>query len=125
MSDSMYVKSEGNYHKIPFAELQYLKAEKRYVRLVTTHKTYIIEYPLYNLEHLLPPDQFCRIHKSYIVSLHHARLVDTKSVTVKEDFLPIGRHYRSTVQAKVLLINSKVKLTRRQITDLFHPGPGS
>ncbi|MBL7739062.1 MAG: LytTR family transcriptional regulator [Chitinophagaceae bacterium] len=121
MPDFLYVKYQGKHCRIFLTELQYLEAEKRYVRLVTENKTFLIESSLYKIESLLPSDQFCRIHKSYIISLQHAGQFDANTVTVANRPLPIGRHYRSILESKVLVINSRLSLTGKEINDLFNP----
>lgn len=121
MSNCMYVKFEGKHCRILFEELQYIESERRYVRLVTAKKTFLIESSLSKIESLLPPDQFCRIHKSYIISLQHAREFDARTVTVASRQLPIGRHYRSLLESKVLVVNHRLKLTSKEINELFNP----
>jgi DNA-binding LytR/AlgR family response regulator len=123
MQDCLFVKNGSSHCRISFEELQYVEAEKRYVRFVTAEKVYLTEGPLYKVEHLLPSDQFCRIHRSYIVSLHHAKQYDAKAVTVGSKQLPIGRHYRNMLSLKVLIIDGHMVLSGKEINHLFNP-PG-
>ncbi len=49
-----------------------------------------------NMEDILPADQFCRIHKSYIVSLKKIDKIERNQVIVKGERLPTGETYRKT-----------------------------
>jgi DNA-binding LytR/AlgR family response regulator len=43
---------------------------------------------------LLPADRFCRIHKSFIVSLSKVNTIDKGRVYIGKESFPIGATYR-------------------------------
>lgn len=58
---------------IPEEEIYYFKAEDKYVFLCTRDDEYYYDNTLKNLEEILDPEKFIRIHKSYIVSIEHIK----------------------------------------------------
>lgn len=54
---------------IPVEEIYYFMAEEKYVFLCTYDREHYYNLTLKELEETLDPEKFCRIHKSYIVSI--------------------------------------------------------
>ncbi len=68
------LKSGSKTDIIPINEILFFRGDGIYVQVVTKDKTYLYnEKPLYELQALLPPSYFIRIHKSYIVNFHFIR----------------------------------------------------
>jgi DNA-binding LytR/AlgR family response regulator len=53
----------------------------------------------------LPADEFLRIHKSYIVSIHKIESFDADCIQIAKHELPIGRLYKFDV-ARILNASS-------------------
>jgi two-component system LytT family response regulator len=58
-------------------EVIYFQAEGSYVQVVTTSKTYLITEPVYELESLLDPLKFARVHRSVIVRIDAVRNIQS------------------------------------------------
>jgi two-component system LytT family response regulator len=67
----------------------------------TTERRIIVLQSLKALESSLPPDQFIRVHRSYIVPIDKIRLLDGNQVKIGDKLLPIGRSYRKLVMERV------------------------
>ena len=63
------VRSRAEILVIPESEVYYFKAEDKYVFLCTDGNEFIYETTLKDLETMLDPEKFLRIHKTYIVAL--------------------------------------------------------
>jgi two-component system LytT family response regulator len=63
------VKTGTKVHLIPAEDILYIEAEGDYVKIVTKESFYLKEKPLKYFERHLDPDQFIRIHRSYIVNI--------------------------------------------------------
>ncbi len=85
--------------KIPFEELLVLEADSSYTHLHTTARKYTIRTSLGTLEERLPPEQFARIHRSYVVQLAHVTSLDplTNTVQIGAHALPIARSHRDEI----------------------------
>ncbi|MBN6186244.1 response regulator transcription factor [Aneurinibacillus sp. BA2021] len=52
-------------------DIIYASAEGRTARIFTKHANYVTTFSLQDLEKKLPGDRFYRIHRTYLVNLHH------------------------------------------------------
>jgi DNA-binding LytR/AlgR family response regulator len=120
MSSKLPVKSkqfffirEGNrHHRIDFARIRYLEARKSYCRINTLDKVWMVAVGISQLEEVLPPDDFCRIHRSYIVGLAHMDWFENNLLRVADQDLPIGDSYRAQLRQKVMLVPGETPRTR-------------
>jgi DNA-binding LytR/AlgR family response regulator len=62
-----------------------------------------------NIEEILPQDQFCRVHRSYIVSLNHIDCFNGKSVTIGQKNFPLSEQYRNILLKKVITLTPEMK----------------
>lgn len=91
----LYFRVDRQMVKILLKEVLYVESLKDYVRIVTKGpRPYITKQKISSLEHMLPENQFIRIHRSFIVALDkvEAYRADTLMLAGKE--LPIGRNYK-------------------------------
>jgi len=101
MADIVYVKSGATTHKLSWKEILYLEKDENYV-IYHTHKQRILSrQTLSDLESIFP-SYFCRIHKSYAVSLLHLEELERESVLVGTKRLPVGRTYKNQLKEAVL-----------------------
>ena len=121
MQPFFYVRRDKRYEQINFSDIIYIKGKKGYIQIVTEQRTYLIMNTLTVVLNHLPPDQFTRIHHSYIVSLSRMKAFDRLWVwlhdmpedtafrpglaRVKE--LPVGFKYRSKLRQSVSLMLNK------------------
>ena len=100
MNESIYLKSGEVSIKVNLADILYAKAEGKYVRVVEKGRSHFIRCSIsYLQETLLHQAIFCRIHKSYIISLDHLKSFDSRHVMVEDKELPIGRRYKKIFMA--------------------------
>lgn len=107
MQDSFFVNVGKRLLKISFSEILYIEAARKYVYIFTTAKKYLILASMCSAERILPRDQFCRIHRSYIVSLKHTSAFDNESVYIADQMLPIGKQYRESLQKCVIIFSGE------------------
>jgi two-component system, LytTR family, response regulator len=51
----------------------------------------------HEIEDLLPPQTFKRVHRSYIISIDKIESYSAESVEVNGQFIPIGRGYKDVL----------------------------
>lgn len=61
------VKDNGLIRIIPAADIHYIEADDDYVRIVTKAGSYLKKSTLSHIEQTLDPQQFVRVHRSYLV----------------------------------------------------------
>ncbi len=63
------VKSRSRIHVIPVNDIRYIEAQDDYVMIYTNERKYLKQKTMKFYESHLPPDDFVRIHRSYIARL--------------------------------------------------------
>lgn len=61
------VKDNGMIRIIPAQDIQYIEANDDYVKIVTANGSYLKKSTLSHIEQSLDPQQFVRVHRSYLV----------------------------------------------------------
>ncbi len=89
-----------------------------YVRVNRTHsiiklsdgRSQAIALSLKQFEKYLPPDLFCRTHRSYIVALDHVKSVHQGSITLtgKEE-VPLSEDFRKVFYSHFVVISEKAE----------------
>src|SRR5258706_12266742 len=94
MRDFLFLKNNSKGSQIFYDDLQYVEAVNKYVRFVTVKKAFFVLGSLQHVERRLPPDQFCRISRSYIVSFRHSTDFTSETVFIDGKELPLGKQYK-------------------------------
>ncbi|WP_151087491.1 LytR/AlgR family response regulator transcription factor [Hymenobacter baengnokdamensis] len=92
-----FVKGETKtkYLRVKYSDIIYVESLHNYVILHLPAGQRIITYhTLKEMVELLPRPPFLRVHKSYIVSLDHVRILDGNTIHVHDKELPVGETYR-------------------------------
>ena len=110
MQDFLFVRVEKAYIKLRFADIMYVQAEKKYVNLFAVDKCYTTLCPIGHVEKMLPADTFCKVHRSYIVSLEHTSRFDNDFIYIGNKKIPISEQYRSILKNAVITLNSESNL---------------
>lgn len=91
------VKTNSAIKILPLAEVFYLESADDYVKIHTSDKYYLKHQTMGKFEAQLPPQQFVRIHRSYMTNVHHIHKMDLYEkdqycVVLRNDVrLPVSR----------------------------------
>jgi len=96
----IYVKSGAVTHKLSWKEIQYIEKDENYVIYHTEAKKILSRQTLTDIEAIFP-SYFCRIHKSYAVSLLHLSQLEREFVKLADKLLPVGRTYKGKLKEKL------------------------
>ncbi|MBC8033061.1 MAG: response regulator transcription factor [Chitinophagaceae bacterium] len=91
---SFMVKVDGLMVRLRPEELLYAQSLGNYVKLFMVKHTYLATITTSELEHKLPPDNFMRVHKSYIIALDKITRFGNHVVFIEDTELPVGITYR-------------------------------
>ena len=97
----MYVKSDKKMVRILFKDLLYIEGLKDYVKIHLSDRTIITYQTLTYFEEKLSANHFIRIHRSYIISLHHISAYAATQVEIGKVNIPIGSSYGKDVLKKL------------------------
>lgn len=94
--DDIRIKGDAKqkYYIVKLNDIYYVRGLDNYIRILTATGSIITYMNLKDLIQLLPSPKFCRIHRSYIVSLQHISYVEKSAVHILEEIIPIGSVYR-------------------------------
>jgi DNA-binding LytR/AlgR family response regulator len=104
MHTYFFIRESSKYVKINFSDIMYVEGCGNYLKIVTERKKYMTLIALKQIELLLPPDKFARIHKSYIVSLESIVEFDRNNVYLKEKKLPVGNQFKGILERSVVIV---------------------
>lgn len=92
--DSFFIKSDGKQLKILFDEVLFIEGLRDYVNIKTQEKEIIVLENLKDLKAFLPQN-FMRIHRSFIINLNKISEIDGNRVSVGSQHIPIGETYKN------------------------------
>jgi DNA-binding LytR/AlgR family response regulator len=82
-------------------EILLVESQKEYIKIVTASKTLLTKFQLTALEELLSPQQFIRVHRSFIVAKNKIEAYNQNEIDIAGKVIPIGRNYKELVQSKI------------------------
>lgn len=100
--DHFFVKSEGSYVKVRYAEILFVQAMQNYVIIRTVERQHICHLTFGGIEEHLPSDRFMKVHKSYMVSLSKVDVIEADGLRVAGTLIPISRGNREDVVARIM-----------------------
>lgn len=97
LRNSIFVKKNQHYYRIPFDDIQYVKADNVYLEVYTEDKNFLVRSALKDYLEKLPSRQFYRAHKSYIVNIDHIEAINTKDIMINGRNIPISKEFREFI----------------------------
>ncbi len=85
------IKADGKIIKVFFSEIIYVEGFQEYIKLYTDKDRYITYERLKNIEAILPPAHFMRVHRSYIVSLKHIKSISGNLLDIGSHQVPVSK----------------------------------
>ena len=92
--DVVYIKSGTKTFRVKIDTILYVEGLGNYVNFILQDKKIITYLSMHDVLNLLPPSLFCRIHKSYVISLKYIDIIEKHQVIIKNKSIPIGLTYR-------------------------------
>lgn len=96
---TIFLKVDGEYRQVVLSRILYVSGLKDYVMfyLEGERKPLVTHLTMKLVEEMLPPAQFMRIHRSYIVALDRIRSVDRNDcVYIGDEIIRVTEAYRET-----------------------------
>ena len=91
-ADFFFVNVEYALVKISIPDITYIEGMKDYVKiyLATAKKPVLTKSTLKAIEEKLPPQQFMRVHKSFIVHVEKIESIRNREIRIGEAEIPVG-----------------------------------
>jgi DNA-binding LytR/AlgR family response regulator len=98
----VFIKSDRRFVKIYFKEILFIEGLKDYVIIQTATKKVLTAMNIKTIHAQLPDKIFMRVSKSFIVNTDHILSVDTHSIYIKEEEIPIGLNFKDEFYEKFI-----------------------
>jgi len=95
----VFLKSDKKLYKVFYDDILYLEGYGNYVKVFTTEKMILVLEKLSELEQQLPSEKFVRVHKSYVVSITHIKIIEGNMISIGQAQVPIGESYKAGFEA--------------------------
>jgi DNA-binding LytR/AlgR family response regulator len=92
--DFIFVKTEYRLERVDFNSILYIEGMKDYLRIICNDKKLMTLLSFGQIENLLPPKRFCRVHKSYIVAIDKIEAIERAVIKIGDQRIPISDSYR-------------------------------
>ena len=79
LADSVFVKRGNTLVSVRYDDIKYVEVDGKYSKLVCYNQKFVVQQSLGELFTSLPPDQFFRIHRRYVINLKEIIKIDTQS----------------------------------------------
>ncbi|MDZ7806252.1 MAG: LytTR family DNA-binding domain-containing protein [Gracilimonas sp.] len=93
-SPAITVKTDGKLYRVLHDDILFVESQGDYLTLHTADKNFTFHHSLKDLFRILPADQFCRVHRSYIVSLSKIEFLEGNRLKIGDELIPIGKSYK-------------------------------
>lgn len=99
-NEFIFFKADKKIHKYYFREILFFEGSGNYVKIHTENTPLLLVLEkLGDLEEKLPPSQFMRVHKSFIVNIFHINQIEGNMLKIKDKTVSISQRYKSNLES--------------------------
>ena len=95
-TDFIFIKTENRLEKIPLDEILFIEGMRDYRRIHTITKKVMTLQNFKDLQVLIPRNQICRVHKSFMVSISKIDSIERSRIYIEKNSIPISDTYRES-----------------------------
>ncbi len=92
----IFVKTEYRIEKIEIKDILYIQGMKDYLQIHTVNRKIMTLQTFKNLQEILPPFDFFRVHHSYIVSISKIEHIEKNRIRIGKELIPISAGYKDS-----------------------------
>ena len=97
----MFVKTGNKLQKVFFDDILFVEGQGDYLRINTAKERIMTLQKFSKLEEILPPSNFIRVHKSFLVAIDKIESISRNRIRMGEEMIPIGDSYKKEFYAKL------------------------
>jgi two-component system LytT family response regulator len=97
----LYVRNGHDLVKVRIKDLMYIKADNNYLVFVEKDRYTLSRMTVGEALKKLPPGQFCRVHKSYVVNLRYVEKVQSERIIIGKAYIPVSRSKLQELRQKL------------------------
>ena len=99
----IFVKSDYRQVRVNLDDILFISGMKDYVRihLASGGRPIIALSTMKAIEEKLPQNQFCRVHRSYIVAISQIESIEHNRIKIGDELIPISENYLDDFNSKI------------------------
>ncbi len=97
----LFVKTDYKIVRIAFNEILYIEGLKDYLIIQTREKKVLTLMRFKTILEQLPPNDFVRVHKSFIIPLSKIESIENHRIKINKKMIPIGKTYQQEFYQKI------------------------
>lgn len=90
----LFVKTEYRLEKVDFKDILFIEGMRDYRRIHLSGKRIMTLQTFKDLEQQLPNNSFCRVHKSYIISIDKIESIERDRIKIQNNIIPVSETFR-------------------------------
>ncbi len=106
----VFIKTEHRHERIFVDDILYIEGRRDYRKIQTREKAIMTMDTFGELEKTLPSHLFCRVHKSWMVSMKQIELVERDRITISKATIPISETFKDAFYGRIAPFKQKKKL---------------
>jgi two-component system, LytTR family, response regulator len=95
-ADYCFVKTEFHLERVNFCDILYLEGMGDYIMIHTHTRKIMTLQNFKKAEETLPAEQFCRVHKSYMVALDKIESIERNRIKIGNTLIPVSESYKKS-----------------------------
>jgi two-component system LytT family response regulator len=99
--DFFFVKTDYKIEKIIYDDVLFIEGMRDYRNIQTESKKILTPQTFGELEKELPKSLFCRVHKSFIVTLNKIDLIERNRIKIRDKMIPISDTYKENFYSQI------------------------
>jgi two-component system LytT family response regulator len=92
--DFIFVKTENRLQKVALSEILFIEGQGDYLKVVTTNARIMTLQNFRKFEETLPPENFIRVHKSYLVAMNKIESISRNRIKIGNTLIPVSDTYK-------------------------------
>jgi len=99
--DSVFIKSGPQTYHVKINDILYLEKDGNYITVHLKDKKILIRENMADIFDIIPPEDFIRVHKSFVVAIKHISMIEVHQLSMNNQKIPIGSTYREQLKTKL------------------------
>lgn len=98
---TVFIKSGPQTYQVKIGDILYLEKDGNYITVYLKDKKILIRENMGDIFDLVPPEEFLRVHKSFVVAIKHITMIEVHQLIINDVKIPIGSTYREPLRARL------------------------
>ncbi len=95
------VKADKKIYAVEFTSMLFLEGQGDYIRIHLEDKKLVVHDTIKRFTESLPPEDFMRVHKSYVINLRKIDFIEGNQVRIKEHSIPVSPALKDDMLARL------------------------